>query len=72
MRSCCYRGGLIQAGADVDKAKNDDITALMFASHEGHDAIVEALIQAGADIDKADNDGRTALIQASQEVMMLS
>ena len=55
---------LIQAGADINKAKNNGYTALMVASEKGHAAIVEALIQAGADIDKAANNGYTALMFA--------
>ena len=33
---------LLKAGADVDKAMNDGGTALMWASQNGHAAIVEA------------------------------
>ena len=56
---------LIQAGADVDKAANDGITAPMLASEQGHGAIVESLIQAGADVDKAANDGIDTLYRVA-------
>ena len=39
---------LIQAGADIDKAMNDDSTALLLARLAGHSAIVKLLLDAGA------------------------
>jgi ankyrin repeat protein len=56
---------LIQAGADVDKAANDGITAPMLASEQGHGAIVQAPFQAGADVDKAANDGIDTLYRVA-------
>ena len=49
----------------MDKAKQDDVTALMPASTHWHLKSVRLLCLAGADKDKADQDGATALINAS-------
>ena len=42
----------MEAGADVNKTKNDGASPLFIASQEGHLEIVKALIAAGADINK--------------------
>ena len=66
-----YRGRLkwvdklIAAGADVDKADNDDRTSLWNAAYGGNTEIVGKLIVAGADVDKADIDGETPLSMAA-------
>ena len=44
----------------------DDLTALILASHNRHPEVARVLCDAGADKDKAMQDGRTALIAASQ------
>ena len=41
---------LIEAGADVMKARDDGVTALFMAAQKGHEAVVRALIEAGADV----------------------
>ena len=56
---------LIEAGADVNKAKNDGETPLYMAASNGHEAVVKALIEAGADVNKADDDGWTPLYMAA-------
>ena len=40
---------LIEAGADVDKAKNNGVTPLFAAAESGHEAVLRALIEAGSD-----------------------
>ena len=57
--------GSLAAGADKDKADNDDRTPLVEAVLEGLVEVVEMLLAAGADKDKADNDGTTPLISAA-------
>jgi hypothetical protein len=57
---------LLQAGADVDKGRDDGSTPLYVASWKGHLPVVHALLQGGADVDKAKDDGVTPLIIASQ------
>ena len=44
---------LIEAGADVNKARDNGVTPLFIAAHKGHEAVVRALIEAGADVNKA-------------------
>jgi hypothetical protein len=59
---------LLQAGADVDKARDNGATPLYIASHHGHLPVVQALLQAGTDVDKArDDGGATPLIAASNQ-----
>ena len=58
---------LIEAGADVNKARNDGWTPLYSAASKGHEAVVKALIEAGADVNKAENDGWTPLYIAAQK-----
>ncbi|MBE35033.1 MAG: hypothetical protein CMI16_05680, partial [Opitutaceae bacterium] len=38
----------LKAGADVNKAENDGSTPLIFASRNGHEAIVKMLLDVGA------------------------
>ena len=52
--------GLIEAGADVNEAK-DDASPLYIAAEFGHEAVVRALIEAGADVNKAGHNGSTPL-----------
>ena len=53
---------LPDAGADVKLVSNDDTTALMLASAEGHSEIAALLLEAGADEDLWLNDGSTAML----------
>ena len=55
----------LQAGADIE-AKDDDWTALIYASVNGRLEVVKYLVSQGANIDGKDNDDWTALIWASQ------
>ena len=56
--------GWIRVGAVVDKANNDDGTALKAASIKVHADVAETLIQAGPDIDIAADNGFTNLMIA--------
>jgi hypothetical protein len=58
---------LLEAGADVDKARDDGWTALIIASKKGHVPVVQALLQAGADVDKAEDGCFTPLLIASMQ-----
>ena len=62
---------LIEAGADVNKARDDGWTPLYTAASNGHEAVVKALIEAGADVNKADNDGKTPLYMAAVKALRL-
>ena len=53
--------------ADLNIIDNDGNTALIMASANGHDHIVDLLLNAGADPNLKDDDGNTPLIIASQE-----
>ena len=48
---------LIEAGADVMKARDDGVTALLIAARKGYENLLRALIEAGADVDKARDNG---------------
>jgi ankyrin repeat protein len=56
----------IDAGADVNKAKDTGATPLFVASQKGHLEVVRALIAAGADVNKANDTGATPLFIAYQ------
>ena len=58
---------LIEAGADVNKAKNNGVTPLYIAAQDGHEAVVRALIELGADVNKAKDTGATPLYINAQE-----
>ena len=53
---------LPDAGADVKLVSNEDTTALMLASAEGHSEIAALLLEAGADEDLWLNDGSSAML----------
>jgi ankyrin repeat protein len=59
---------LIQAGAQVDLANNENITPLMIAAYNGHLQVCEMLINLGrANVHHRDRSGKTALVLASYE-----
>jgi uncharacterized protein len=58
---------LIAANADVNAKTGDGITALIYASQNGHQEVVHALIAAKADVNAKANNGATALMAASQK-----
>jgi ankyrin repeat protein len=58
---------LLEAGAEVDKANEEGVTALMFSAEHGHAAVVSLLLAAGAEVDKADSSGGTPLILAAEK-----
>jgi len=53
---------LLAAGADVNAADNEGVTALIWATYKGHSQTVKALLHAGADADAKGMDGLTALM----------
>lgn len=57
---------LVKAGADLDKKRDDGMTALMLAISNRHEAIAATLIDAGAELNTVDNCGDTALILAAK------
>ena len=57
---------LIKAGADVNMARINGYTALMFAAQKDHVEVVATLIKANADVNMARSDGVTALMIAAQ------
>ena len=62
----CARA-LLEAGAEIDKARSDGYTALMDACLDGHEQCARALIEAGATVDAVNNEGVTALIKAAEK-----
>jgi ankyrin repeat protein len=58
---------LIEAGAGVNKARDDGATPLLIAAQRGHEAVVRALIEADADVSKARADGVMPLYMAAQK-----
>lgn len=57
---------LIKAGAEVDSANAEGVTALMRAAERGDADKVTALLNAGAKVDLKDRDGRKAIEWAQQ------
>ena len=58
---------LIEAGADVNLARDIGATPLYIAAQKGHEAVVRALIEAGADVNKARDTGATPLFTAAEK-----
>ncbi|MBS0627103.1 MAG: ankyrin repeat domain-containing protein, partial [Verrucomicrobia bacterium] len=52
---------LIKAGANINKAKLNGLTALMAASFFGHIEVVKKLLEAGADVNLVNSNHETAL-----------
>ena len=57
---------LIEKGADINAKNNNGITALMYASMNGHLEIAKLLIEKRADINSVNNYKNTALMYASE------
>lgn len=57
---------LLEGGANVDRAEEDGLTALMAAAWTGHLPVVERLLRAGADPNRV-GDGTTALGNAARQ-----
>ena len=57
---------LLHEGADVNAARADGATALLFAAHWNDVALAELLLRAGADVNAADDHGVTPLALASE------
>ena len=53
--------GLINGGANLDRADRDGMTLLHYACREGHLACVQLLIEAGVALEKQDRYARTPL-----------
>ena len=58
---------LIEAGADINKARDDGVMALFIATHQGQEAVVRTLIELGADVNKGTDNGCTPLSITAQE-----
>jgi len=52
---------LLKKETDVDHENSVGVTALIIASREGHEAIVQILLDKGAEVNVRENGGRTAL-----------
>ena len=61
---------LLAAGADVDAARADGATALLWAAHRDDLDLARRLIAAGADVDAADDHGVTALERAAENASL--
>mmetsp|Transcript_11011 Transcript_11011/g.26917 ORF Transcript_11011/g.26917 Transcript_11011/m.26917 type:complete len:140 (+) Transcript_11011:1777-2196(+) len=57
---------LIEAGAVIDKAKDDGMTALLLAAAMGQEAVLVALLRAGATVELADTHGYTPIFYAAE------
>lgn len=59
------RALLKREGADIDAVNNEGISALIAASSEGHEEVVEMLLAAGADVTAKDTDETNSLMAAA-------
>ena len=51
----------MELGSDINMAKDNGVTPLLIAVHQGKEAVVRALIEAGADVNQATEEGDTPL-----------
>ena len=61
---------LLRDGADVNAARADGATALLYAAHWNDLALAELLLRAGADPNAADDHGVTPLARASENASL--
>jgi ankyrin repeat protein len=55
---------LIELGADVNRGNGQNLTPLMFASHNGNQAMIAALLERGADVNQRAQSNLSALLYA--------
>ena len=58
---------LLQAGADVNAAAKDGLTALIYAGAKGHVDVVQLLLQAGAHVNAEDTNGHAEIARLLKE-----
>lgn len=56
---------MLEEGADVNSADDDERTPLMYAAFNGRNEIIKLLLDLGAKVNSHDISGRTALMMAS-------
>ena len=61
---------LLDAGIDVDAARADGVTALLWAAHWDDLAVADLLVRAGADVTAADDHGVTPLERAAENASL--
>ena len=61
---------LLDAGIDVDAARADGVTALLWAAHWDDLAIADLLVRAGADVTAADDHGVTPIERAAENASL--
>ena len=61
---------LLDAGMDVNAARADGVTALLWAAHWDDQATADLLLAAGADPDAADDQGVTPLVRAAENASL--
>ena len=59
---------LIEAGAEVNVADHDGVTALMHAAARGRDKVYNAMVNAGADLYAVDHSGRSLARQIAESL----
>jgi len=58
---------LLEKGVDVDSARDDGMTGLMWAAYKGDIDLLTLLLEKGASVDAKSDRGTTALMMAAQE-----
>ena len=61
---------LLDEGIDVNTARPDGVTALLWAAHRDDVELAERLLAAGADVNAADDHGVTALERAAENASL--